>query len=48
VDGLLARMKEHRRELWAPLIDKHGGRIVGTTGYSLLVDFNSCRPAWFV
>ncbi len=28
----LARMKAHRRELWTPVIEKHGGRVVGTAG----------------
>ncbi len=43
--GTLARMKAHRRELWTPVIEKHGGRIVGTAGDSLLVEFASAVSA---
>lgn len=43
--GTLARMKAHRRELWTPEIEKHGGRIVGTAGDSLLVEFASAVSA---
>ncbi len=41
----LARMKAHRRELWTPVIEKHGGRVVGTAGDSLLVEFSSAVAA---
>lgn len=41
----LARMKAHRQELWNPEIEKHGGRIVGTAGDSLLVEFASAVSA---
>jgi len=43
--GTLARMKAHRVELWSPVIDKHGGRVVGTGGDSLLVEFSSAVSA---
>jgi adenylate cyclase len=41
----LARMKAHRRDLWAPEIDRHGGRIVGSAGDSLLIEFASAVSA---
>lgn len=41
----LARMKAHRAELWDPQIKKHGGRLVGTAGDSLLVEFASAVSA---
>jgi adenylate cyclase len=43
--GTLARMKAHRRELWNPAIEKHGGRVVGTAGDSLLVEYTSAVSA---
>jgi adenylate cyclase len=43
--GTLARMKAHRVELWNPEIEQHGGRIVGTAGDSLLVEFASAVSA---
>jgi TolB-like protein/cytochrome c-type biogenesis protein CcmH/NrfG len=43
--GTLEAMKAHRRELWTPLTEKHGGRIVGTAGDSLLVEFASAVAA---
>ncbi len=43
--GTLAAMKAHRRELWTPLTDRHGGRIVGTAGDSILVEFASAVAA---
>jgi TolB-like protein/cytochrome c-type biogenesis protein CcmH/NrfG len=43
--GTLAAMKAHRRELWTPLTEKYGGRIVGTAGDSLLVEFASAVAA---
>jgi adenylate cyclase len=43
--GTLSAMKAHRRELWTPLTEKHGGRIVGTAGDSLLVEFASAVAA---
>jgi adenylate cyclase len=41
----LARMKGYRQELWGPLIDRHGGRIVGTAGDALLVEYSSAVSA---
>ena len=41
----LARMKAHRQDLWTPIINKHGGRVVGTAGDSLLVEYNSAVSA---
>lgn len=43
--GTLARMKAHRTELWNPEIENHGGRIVGTAGDALLVEFASAVSA---
>jgi adenylate cyclase len=41
----LDAMKAHRRELWTPEIDAHGGRVVGTAGDSVLVEFQSAVAA---
>jgi adenylate cyclase len=41
----LARMKAHRAELWTPVIQKYGGRVVGTAGDSLLVEYSSAVAA---
>lgn len=41
----LARMKAHRQELWSPVIQKHGGRVVGAAGDSLLVEYSSAVSA---
>ncbi len=43
--GTLAQMKTHRRELWTPLIEKYSGRVVGTAGDSILVEFASAVAA---
>ena len=43
--GTLATMKAHRAELWGPMTERHGGRIVGTAGDSLLVEFQSAVAA---
>ena len=43
--GTLATMKAHRRELWTPVTARHGGRVVGTAGDSLLVEFGSAVAA---
>ena len=43
--GTLATMKAHRAELWRPLTERHGGRVVGTAGDSLLVEFQSAVAA---
>jgi TolB-like protein/class 3 adenylate cyclase/Flp pilus assembly protein TadD len=40
-EGTLARLKALRRELFAPKIAEHRGRIVKTTGDGLLVEFAS-------
>src|SRR5215472_1666149 len=41
----LAVLKSHRRELIAPLIDQHRGRIFKTTGDGLLIEFASVVDA---
>ena len=43
--GTLERMRTHRHELWSPLIEKYGGRVVGTAGDALLVEFTSAVAA---
>jgi adenylate cyclase len=43
--GTLAAMKAQRRELWTPKIEEHGGRVVGTAGDSILVEFASAVAA---
>ncbi len=43
--GTLATMKAHRAELWGPMTERHGGRVVGTAGDSLLVEFGSAVAA---
>ena len=43
--GTLRRLNAHRSELIDGLIDKHGGRIVKTTGDGLLVEFQSVVAA---
>ena len=43
--GTLATMKAHRRELWTPITEKYGGRVVGTAGDSLLIEFASAVAA---
>ncbi|SLN53772.1 adenylate/guanylate cyclase domain-containing protein [Oceanibacterium hippocampi] len=44
-DGTLSRMKAHRRELWEPEIAGHGGRIVGSAGDALMIEFASAVSA---
>ena len=39
--GTLAAMQAHRNELWDPTIEKFGGRIVGTAGDSVLIEYTS-------
>ncbi len=41
----LAAMKAHHHELWLPEITAHGGRVVGTAGDGLLVEFQSAVAA---
>ena len=43
--GTLSALNTHRVELIDPLIDKHGGRIVKTTGDRLLIEFPSVVTA---
>ncbi len=43
--GTLSELKTHRSELIDPLIEKHGGRIVKTTGDGLLLEFPSVVTA---
>ncbi len=43
--GTLAAMRSHRAELWNPTIERFGGRVVGTAGDSLLVEFASAVAA---
>lgn len=43
--GTLAALRAHRAKLIDPLIDKHGGRIVKTTGDGLLLEFPSVVSA---
>ncbi len=43
--GTLAAMKAHRAELWDRVTKRHGGRIVGTAGDSLLIEFTSAVAA---
>ncbi len=43
--GTLSRMKAYRQEVWDPEIKKHGGRIVGTAGDALLIEFASAVSA---
>ena len=44
-EGTLAQLKAHRRELIAPKIAEHRGRIVRTAGDGLLVEFASVVAA---
>jgi adenylate cyclase len=44
-EGTLERLKAHRRELGDPKIREHHGRIVKTTGDSMLVEFSSVVDA---
>ena len=43
--GTLAAMRTHRIELWDPLIQQYGGRVVGTAGDSLLIEYTSAVAA---
>lgn len=44
-EGTLATMRAHRRELWAPVVKKYGGRIVGGAGDSILIEYSSAVAA---
>jgi adenylate cyclase len=43
--GTLAAMRAHRSELWNPVIEQYGGRVVGTAGDSLLIEYASAVAA---
>ena len=43
--GTLAAMRAHRMELWNPVIEQYGGRVVGTAGDSLLIEYASAVAA---
>jgi TolB-like protein/class 3 adenylate cyclase len=43
--GTLATLRAHRNELWNPTIGRFGGRVVGTAGDSILVEFASAVAA---
>lgn len=43
--GTLAALKRHRDEAIDPLVSRHGGRVVGTAGDSLLIEFASAVNA---
>ena len=43
--GTLAGMRAHRAELWNPTIEQYGGRVVGTAGDSILVEYASAVAA---
>lgn len=43
--GTLAMMQHHRAELWNPTIEAFGGRVVGTAGDSILVEYASAVAA---
>ena len=44
-DATLAALQAHQRELIAPLVATHGGRIVKTTGDGILVEFPTTAQA---
>jgi len=44
-EGTLAALKTHRRELFDPLIEQHGGRIVKLMGDGVLAEFPSVVEA---
>ncbi|MFQ5954557.1 MAG: adenylate/guanylate cyclase domain-containing protein [Kiloniellales bacterium] len=43
--GTLATLRAHRSELWIPTFEHFGGRVVGTAGDSILVEFLSAVAA---
>jgi len=43
--GTLAALQAHRKELWNPTIERFGGRVVGTAGDGILVEFASAVAA---
>lgn len=44
-DGVLARQRNHRKELIDPEISRYRGRIVKTTGDGMLAEFSSAQDA---
>ena len=40
-EATLKALRTHRRELFNPLIEKHGGRVANSAGDSLLIEFSS-------
>ncbi len=43
--GTLSAMRAHRKELWYPTIERFGGRVVGTAGDAILVEYASAVAA---
>ena len=43
--GVIEALRRLRRDVLAPLIDSHGGRVANTAGDSLLLDFPSVVEA---
>ncbi len=43
--GTLAAMRAHRAELWYPMMEKYGGRVVGTAGDGTLFEYSSAVAA---
>ena len=43
--GTLAAMMAHRQELWRPLTEQYGGRVVSTAGDAILMEFASAVAA---
>jgi len=43
--GTLSAMRAHRKELWYPTIKRFGGRVVGTAGDAILVEYASAVAA---
>ncbi len=43
--GTHTRLKSYRETLWRPAVARHGGRVVGTSGDGLLVEFPSAVAA---
>ena len=44
-EGTLAQLKDHRCNLWHPLIQSHRGRIANTAGDSIIAEFVSVIDA---
>ncbi len=43
--GTLAAMRAYRAEIWEPETKAHGGRVVGTAGDGILIEFQSAVAA---